>query len=186
MKSPRLVLLFLGAAVTASFAVLGFSRLTFADSTTLTSDQLQAIQTNCMTLQQTLTQLNHSDTAVRVNQGQYYEEISSQLMAPMNSRIALNHYNGADLVTTAADFSNTLATFRSQYKTYANNLSKAMGIDCTKKPQQFYDAISTARTDRLALHTTVLALNGMVTTYDSQFTTFAQTLPLSSNGAEND
>lgn len=186
MKSSRLLLLFFGAAATAGLAVLGFSRLTFADSTTLTSAQLQAIQANCVTLQQTLTQLNHSDTATRVNQGQYYEEISSQLMAPMNSRIALNHYDGADLVTTAADFSNTLATFRSQYKTYANDLNKAMNTDCTKKPQQFYNAVSAARTDRQALHVTVLTLNGMVMAYQNEFASFAKTLPASSNGADND
>ncbi|HEU0266587.1 MAG TPA: hypothetical protein VFQ70_03095, partial [Candidatus Saccharimonadaceae bacterium] len=139
-----------------------------------------------VSLQQMLTQLNHSDTATRVNQGQYYEEISSKLMAPMNSRIALNHYDGADLVTTSADFSNSLATFRSQYKTYSNDLSRAMNTNCANKPQQFYDAVSAARSDRQALHTTVQSLNAMVTNYQNQFTTFAKTLPVSSNGADND
>ena len=187
VKSFRIPIIAIFSICLILVGTVGFARASAADeSMPLTDAQLQAVQTSCVTLKQTLTQLNQNDTVVRVYQGQYYEEILSKLMAPMNSRIAMNHYDGADLVSTAANFSDTLNTFRAQYKSYASALTKAMNGDCTNHPQQFYDAISAARTDRDQLHETVVTLNGMVNAYADQFSNFAKTLPVSSNGNTND
>lgn len=153
-----------------------------ADSTQLTDTELSSIQTGCSSLQQTLKQLNYSDTVMRVNQGQFYEEISSKLMAPMNSRIVLNHYDAGALVPIAANYATKLNVFRSEYTTYANALDKARGTDCTKGPQHFYDNVVSARTKRKKLHKTAGELNAMLKDYSSHFIDFSKTLPAPDDG----
>lgn len=181
----RNLVLFTLLTAACSAALIPYAQAQADDSEPpLTSNELQLIQDNCVALKHTLQQLNYSDTALRVNQGQYYEEISTKLMAPMNSRIALNQYDGGTLVSIAADYTSTINTFRSRYTTYANALNTARRDDCSNQPQQFYDDIVTARKARLSLHDTVVELNGKIAKYAKQFASFTHTLPENGDTAQ--
>lgn len=157
-----------------------------APDTTLSDAELQSVRDNCIVLKNTLEQLNYSDTALRVNQGQYYEEISTKLMAPMNSRIALNKYDGGELTTITADYVKQIDTFRMNYTAYAKDLKQAQSDNCSADPQHFYDDIVTTEQARQTLHASVLKLNDMVKNYSQTFKDFAKTLPKSADGIVND
>lgn len=166
-------------------ALLGVSAAYAASDTTLSDGELKSVQNNCITLKGTLDQLNYNDTALRVNQGQYYEEISAKLMAPMNSRIALNKYDGGKLTTITADYTKQIDTFRARYTVYAKALTQARDNNCNENPQGFYDDIVTAANARKDLHKSVVKLNNMVKNYEDTFKDFTKTLPESANGVIN-
>ena len=164
--------------------VAGFGRVAWADPSIppATSEQLAIISQNCIQIKSTLQQLGQNDLLVRNNVGQYYDEISSDLMGPMNSRIALNHFDGADLVTTAASYSSQITTFRTDYLSYASKLQTVLGDNCSNT-NQFYTDLITAQQARQTLGQDVTALNSSITQYGQQFSDFAKNLPAGgSNG----
>ena len=152
-----------------------YTQYAFADTDEIppaSSDQLATISSNCRQIQSTLQQLSFNDTLARVNQGQLYEEISTDLMAPMNSRIALNHYDGSNLLTTAATYANQIDIFRQSYSAYANALQTVLSNNC-KDANKFYTQLMTARQARMELSQTVSDMNESITKYRSQFGDFS-------------
>ena len=65
--------------------------------TLLTERQLNLVRSNCATTKTVLERIRANDALVRINLGREYDALSTKLMAPMNSRIALNKLNGIDL-----------------------------------------------------------------------------------------
>lgn len=156
---------------------LGLARLSHAtDVSPLPKSQLDNIRSTCVESQSILRQIRSSDTLLRVNQGQRYEQMASRLMAPMNSRIALNQFDGQDLLSTTSDYGKTLSSFRDKFRSYDKEISKAIGIDCRENPQEYYYAVAEAREDRSDLHETVVELNGLLKQYRKQFESFADSL----------
>lgn len=186
MVTTHKVLFMTSLAIAGILVLFGYATASASSDTTLSDAEIKSVQNNCITLKSTLDQLNYNDTALRVNQGQYYEEISTKLMAPMNSRIALNHYDGGDLVSVAAEYAKQIDLFRANYTIYAKALTKARRDNCNEHPQQFYNDITSAGAARQALHETVVKLNAMVENYQTMFKDFAKTLPTTSDGVSND
>lgn len=184
MKIIRLVGPYFAIVMAVATLGLGYANAGATSDTTLSNTTLQSIQQNCVPLQGTLQQLTYSDTALRVNQGQYYEEISTKLMATMNSRISLNNYDGGNLISIAADYAKQIDEFRTRYTTYANALTATRNDDCSKDPQGFYDDLVTARNDRQDLRKVVIKLNALVNSYEDTFTTFSKSLSSQSNGGQ--
>ena len=143
--------------------------------------QLAAINQNCSEIKTTLQQLDDNDVLMRINQGQLYEEVGSNLMAPMNSRIALNRYDGAELVKTTANYTDTFTEFQNNYKVYGAALQKVLSNDC-KDANSFYEQLMAARQARLKLSSTVKKLNNIIKQYRKQFSTFAESLPEQDGG----
>lgn len=141
-------------------------------SLVLTDDQIGLIKYNCIDVQSTLERVHASDALTRVNLGQRYETISTKLMAPLNSRIALNRLDNVELTKTTADFNAELDNFRSLYQQYEQTMLRAIQINCRNQPVSFYDTISLAREHRAAVHDSVLKLSGLLKQYGSQFETF--------------
>ena len=80
----------------------------------LSNDQLTQIKQNCVRVKSTLRRIHANDGLVRVNQGQQYEVIATRLMAPLNSRIALNRLDGVELAKTTVEYNTQLTAFRSE------------------------------------------------------------------------
>lgn len=138
----------------------------------LTDDQITLIRTNCVDVQSTLQRIHSSDALVRVNLGQRYETIATKLMAPLNSRIALNRLDNVELTKTTADFNEALAEFRTLYQQYEQTTLSAIEMKCKDQPVRFYDTISLARDHRAAVHDAVGKLNSLLKQYGEQFTAF--------------
>ncbi|HZJ34826.1 MAG TPA: hypothetical protein VFD55_02305 [Candidatus Angelobacter sp.] len=178
--------LLVGYLMIAVVALGGISLLTVAaQSTEMTNQQIELIRTNCLSAKTTLHQLHASDALLRVNRGQLYESISTKLMNKFNSRVANNSFNSTDLNSITKNYGLMLDTFRSDYIAYEEQLSIALGIDCSKQPVAFYDAMSSARTKRVQVHTDVVNLNQSIAQYQLTVDQFEKDYQTSIEGAKN-
>lgn len=142
----------------------------------LSDAHLNKIRLNCVEVQSSLTQLHASDALLRVNRGQLFESISTKLMAPFNSRVALNKLDGSGLLGTTVEYERALSSFRNDYKSYEEDLAAALAIDCQAKPAEFYHLINSARRGRELVHGDVLALQKYIKQYSAQFEELAATV----------
>lgn len=140
-------------------------------------EHIARIRSNCVEAQSTLNRLHTSDALLRVNRGQLYELISTKLMAPFNSRVALNRLDGTELTAAAVNYERELIAFRANYKLYEESMSRALKINCVNQPVAFYDNVGDARSKRKAVHASTVKLNDLIEKYRDQFEALAKTLP---------
>jgi hypothetical protein len=137
--------------------------------------QISHIRTRCVDVQSFLSRLRANDGLRRVNLGQQYETISTRLMAPMNSRIALNKLDGVDLTKTAVDFNTQLDVFRESYREYEKAITTTIDMKCKDQPVTFYDSVMAARAKRVVLKESMAELSVLLQRYSTQFNQFSQT-----------
>lgn len=137
---------------------------------TLTDDQISLTKSNCRVTQTALQRIHEADALARFRLGQQYVLIS-KLMAPMNSRLSLNHIDSVDTVQTAVEFDKRRDEFTSLYIQYEETMSRALAIDCTNQPVSFYDTITLAREHRAAVRAVVERLNELAVQYKTQLDT---------------
>ncbi len=140
---------------------------------TMTEEQITHIRQNCVRAQSSLSQLHASDALMRVNRGQQYELISTKLMAPLNSRIALNRLSGLSMTATTLDYDRQLDTFRGNYQQYEEAMSRTLEIRCTNQPVAFYDSLKETREKRQKVHADITGLNTLLQTYKTHFENFS-------------
>lgn len=171
----RLISVFLCASVVI---LLGLeAQSVSADSYQTVSDsQIEHIKQNCIAAQSTLTQLQKSDTLLRINFGQQYEFIAGKLIAPLNGRLVINQMSVGNFITTATTFQQQINSFRIAYTTYGESLGEAVSDDCQKNPQQFYNDVVTARTNRQAVQSAVADLSSTLGSYGSQVDVLANNI----------
>ena len=148
-----------------------------AQEASMTEVHIERIRSTCVKAQSTLTQLHASDALLRVNRGQLYELISTKLMAPFNSRVAINRMNGAALVTVATNYESQLGVFRVSYQQYEEAMSRTLKINCKNQPVAFYDSVGDTRDKRKKVHESTLQLQETVQLYKTEFEKFAKTIP---------
>lgn len=144
------------------------------DQAPMTEAHIARIRSNCIDAQAMLNRLHASDALQRVNQGQLYESISTKLMAPFNSRVALAQLDGVTLVSLAATYDQQLSTFRTNYQIYEEGMSNLLAMNCTNQPVAFYDGVADVRTKRQTVHDNVVALQKTVQDYQNAFEDFAK------------
>lgn len=149
-------------------------RVVNAETAPMTEAHIARIKNNCSEAQTSLSQLHASDALLRVNRGQLYESISVKLMAPFNSRVALNRLDGAELVSIATDYERQLADFRTKYQQYEEAMSQTLRINCTNEPVAFYDSVTSTREKRQKVHDATVALHKTIAEYKDQFELFAK------------
>lgn len=140
----------------------------------MTEAHITRIRNNCVEAQSALSQLHASDALLRVNRGQLYESISEKLMAPFNSRVALNRLDGAGLVNVATDYERQLEDFRTKYQEYEEAMSKTLRINCMNEPVSFYDSVTDTRIKRQKVHASTVKLHELIANYKDEFETFAR------------
>lgn len=142
----------------------------------MTEEQIEHIRQNCVPAQSILNQLHASDALLRIDRGQLYEDISTKLMAPLNSRIALNRLGGLKLTATTLDYDRQLDSFTNDYREYEEAMSHTLGIRCTNQPVTFYDSLKDTREKRQKVHADTVALNALLQTYKTNFEDFAKNI----------
>ena len=150
----------------------------------LSSAQLALIRANCVSIRSSLQRLHENDALARVNLGREYETISNKLMAPMNSRIALNKLDGVMAAKTTVEFDDDLATFRSSYQRYEESVARTINIDCQERPVDFYQMIEYARMYRAEVRQTVMRMSELIKKYRMQIDTIHQTSDKKHAGAK--
>lgn len=163
----RLVVFGLVAAM-----LLPFFAIPNASAADLTDEQLVRISANCITIKSSLNQLHVSDALLRVNRGQIYESMGTKLMNNFNNRLGNSSLDNKGVSAVTDSYQTALATFRTDYIAYEQQLSAAMRIDCAKDPSAFHDSIANARIKRAKVHTDVLRLHEYIDDYRSAINDF--------------
>ena len=145
------------------------------DRPPLSSEHKQKIVANCTSAKSSIHQLHRSDVLLRVNRGQLYEYIGTKLMARLNSRLALNQLDAGTMVAIAAQYDKDLNAFRNAFRTYEEQVTAVLRIDCAKEPETFYYAIRDAKNKRSTVHQQITNLNDSVDDYYKAFNRFADT-----------
>ena len=156
-----------------------------AQDVAMDSQQIDRILSNCTTAKNTLNQLHASDALLRVNMGQSYESMSTKLMDGFNARVSNNKYNNNALVLASNNYNSELDNFRSDYKTYEEQLASAINTDCLKQPVSFYDSVASARTDRNRVHADIIKLNQAIDQYQAAISQFEKNYQLVNSGVKN-
>lgn len=145
------------------------------DTVQVSAEKLAAIQSRCSTIKTNLNQLQTTDALLRVNRGQAYASISNDLMAKLNSRIALNRLDGSELIRVTTQYETNHTSFRIAYQEYSDELVRLMKIDCTEHPQQFYEVLVSTREKRKLVNDSVKRLNEDIRAYEAAFNQFRAT-----------
>jgi hypothetical protein len=143
-------------------------------SAPMTEAHIARIRSNCVEAQATLNQLHASDALLRVNRGQVYESISTKLMAPFNSRVALNKLDGVSLIATATNYERQLNDFRTKYQQYEEAMSQVLKINCSNQPVAFYDSVADTHEKRMRVHDSTVTLQKTIQDYKDTFEAFAK------------
>lgn len=166
---------FILIGIASSVLAAGLAMQAGAQDTTapMTEAHIARIKANCVEAQATLQQLHASDALLRVNRGRLYELISTKLMAPFNSRVALNRLDGVSLVGVAAKYENQLASFRANYQVYEEAMSQTLKLNCTNQPVSFYDSVNDTSSKRKKVHESTAILHSIIRDYGNEFEIFA-------------
>lgn len=152
----------------------------------LSEQKLQSINTRCIQIKTSLTQLHTTDALLRVNRGQAYTSISSGLMAKLNSRIALNRLDGAELVRITTQYETHYENFRFAYQDYSDAFEELRKIDCREKPREFYEKLVDVRETRLLVNETTKRLTADISTYGTAFGEFKKSFEQSKQGVAHE
>jgi hypothetical protein len=161
----KIKLLIASSVVFAVIISVGTVMRASAQDSPITSDQIEQIRSNCVSIKNTLNQIHASDGLLRVNMGQIFESISTKLMGGFNSRVINNNLNASELVLSSSSFSSALDNFRADYIAYEEQISASINIDCLKQPVSFYDAVALARVKRTNVYNDVVSLNKYLDAY---------------------
>lgn len=173
---PRLTVV--AAALAASLALSAHVQ---AQEAELSPEHRAHIVTNCATTKSTLTRIHTNDGPTYVNRNQTYFSISDKLIARFNGRLALSSYDMTQFSRLARDYNAALSSFRIVFGRYDDSMKDLLKIDCTKQPQEFYNALSTSRERRNELHESVAKINTMIDQYGQAVTALDGELKESAN-----
>jgi hypothetical protein len=168
-KSSRFIIS--GLLLTAMVSVFLLSSVSAETSTT--EAQITRIKANCSNVKNILNQIHANDALIRFNRGQLYESMTTKLMSRFNNRVDSNNFDAKSLIAVTTNYGTALATFRSDYISYEEQMSAALNIDCQKEPISFYDAVAKARTKRTQVHSDVVILHQKIDDYTAAFNTFS-------------
>ncbi len=176
-----------GILMVAALSTLLMLRVASAETTPpeLSQQKIQSIRSHCGSIRSTLNQLHTTDALLRVNRGQMYTSLSTNVMAKMNSRLALNRLDGSELVRVTTEYEEHYSVFRERYERYNDRMEELKKIDCTQNPEQFYVALTDARTLRTEVNEATKQLNRDIDAYHGAFSDF-RTDFLSEQKAKND
>lgn len=131
----------------------------------LTDEQRAKITSNCVVIKSSLEQLHASDALLRVNRGQVYESLATNLMEPFNTRLSNNRLDSSAMTTVTSQYRTALNQFRTDYIAYEQKLAEAIKIDCSSQPDKFHDAVLVARSLRSTVHDDIQKLHRSIDDY---------------------
>lgn len=151
----------------------------------LNDDQIEYIRNNCADSQIAMRSLHATDALARINVVQQYSTISSRLMAPMNSRVAINKLDGVELSKITVEFNDELEHFRGSqglYPDYERTMSATISMKCYDQPVEFYDNLNLMLKKRTMLRSSMDKLQDLLKQYRNQVSVIEKQI---AEGAQN-
>ena len=127
--------------------------------------QIDNLKWRCDSVQSTIRRLHTTDGLLRVNIGQVYNDISFQLMAKLNGRLAVNRVDSAKLVEITNEFESGREEFSEAYNDYEESVASLLKLNCQKNTAEYYAQLMVARDMRQKLAVSVEELNDTVVDY---------------------
>ena len=134
----------------------------------LSSKKSDEILGNCQIIKRNLNKVHVADALSRVNQGQVYESLQSNLIAPFNDRLSNNSIDATNLRTLSDNYQNDLADYRRYYQDYEQSLSETIDINCQVNPSRFYSKITDSSKKRQLVGLAVGRLLADLNKYDAE------------------
>lgn len=148
-----------------SFGFLFATAVNAQNAPTLTQEEQNRVIASCVSVKSTINQLHVSDALLRVNRGQIYESMATNLMDKFNDRLSSNRLDNKAMTTVTGSYRTALTKFRTDYIAYEQKLSQTLRIDCATKPVEFYTTLEEARKLRTEVHSDVQKLHQYVDDY---------------------
>lgn len=140
------------------------------------STLFQTVTMDCLAVKFQLNEVHRNDKLLRVTLGEAYDNMSSELMGNLNTRILANRLDGTEMIKIAADFERGHKDFRESYSDYDDMLVRLIKADCQTSPQGYYASLETTRELRETLHEEVDELNTLIQRYHDAFEEFRDKL----------
>ncbi len=134
----------------------------------LTSSQIEHIRNNCGDTQTAISSVSATDAVAFVNIIQQLDPLSNRLMAPMNSRVALNKLDSVALTKTTVDFNAEATKFQSLYRDYVKSVNATTVMGCYNQPVEFYDNLTLLLQKRALVRASYERLMSLMAQYRSQ------------------
>lgn len=145
----------------------------FASS--LTEEKVQLIRQNCISAQVALQRFQRSDLVARTNRGRSYESLL-ELMAALNSRLALHKRNEPRMIEIANELQNNFSAFSKTYTEYEEDMKNAIRTKCVDQPVTFYQHVVDARVERGKLKSRIDIMQQLITEYQQEYLSLKQKL----------
>ncbi len=161
--------------LTATILVLNLVLVTkvWADQASEQTESLQKqlIKIKCSNIKTQIQKINLNDSLTRVNYGQMYESIITDLMVPVNTRLIVNRYSDKTdlLVKQTSKFEKSVIEFRQDYNDYQSQMEKLTKTDCQQSTDQFYDYLVEAQQKRAKIHQKTEQLEQQYQAYQALF-----------------
>lgn len=127
---------------------------------------------DCLAVKFKLNDVHRRDKLARVTLGQGYDNVSTNLMGRLNSRIVENKLDGGDLIKVAAEFEKSLQKFRSDYTKYDEAFVNLLKADCQSQIQTYYVNLQNAKELRAVVYEDVKLLDKLMQQYYDVFAEF--------------
>ncbi len=135
----------------------------------LDQSKLDLIKINCVQAQVAVQQIQYNDAATRVNRGQSYETLLSDLINPLNSRASANGFNNnaTSLTAIATRYQKNLTKFKNDYEAYDDTIGAVLRTKCRNQTDTFYEYLEKARSQRALLASDVSTLEQIISEYEA-------------------
>lgn len=141
------------------------------DQVQLTNDQIEYIRNNCGDTQTAIGGIRATDRVAYINLTQQLDTLSNRLMAPMNSRVALNKLDGVALTKITVGFNTEIKQFKELYREYEQSIDATTAMGCYNQPVEFYDNLTSLLKKRAAVRGSLDKLTAMTALYRSEVET---------------
>ena len=154
----KIIALFLAGTLSLSYVLS-------ASATDLTDKQKSTIVASCSSIKSNLKSIQHLDARTRTYYGRYYENIFTDYMVALNTRLVKNSTSDSDLAKIQSDFSSTRNDFNSDYIDYSKTFEELIAIDCVNSPSDFYSTLKKVQEKRAKIVTDIKKLSKIITDF---------------------
>lgn len=129
----------------------------------------ESVTMDCLDVKYKLGEVHRTDRLLRVTLGEGYDNMSSNLMDRLNSRIVQNRLDGGELVRIASEFEEAHATFRENYTEYDDAMLDLLKANCQSRTQTYYLELQETKELRRVVHEDVGTLSTLMQRYHDAF-----------------
>lgn len=149
----------------SSFLILVIVAVSFFgySANAATDIQEKAIIKNCNKIRETLKSIQRADTFARTDYlPSVYDEILSNYIIPMESRLSKNGQVSDSLNDNKKDFVETYSQFKIDFVTYSKSMEKLLNTNCEENPEEFYTQLEVVRVDRNQINLDTQKMNKII------------------------